>query len=76
LPGKVVDGHPVNYGFRMNTVRDAYEVDAPKMSETRHIIRMIGEAGLAITAVAKVLNKEGEPGPTGGLWNTKTVRCC
>jgi site-specific DNA recombinase len=72
--GKVVGGHPVNYGFRMNTARDAYEVDAPKMSVVRRIFRMIGEEGLAITAVAKVLNKEGEPGPTGGRWNTKTVR--
>jgi site-specific DNA recombinase len=72
--GKVVGGHPVNYGFRMNTARDAYEVDAPKMSVVRRIFRMIGEEGLAITAVAKVLNKEGEPGPNGGRWNTKTVR--
>jgi site-specific DNA recombinase len=72
--GKVVGGHPVNYGFRMNTARDAYEVDAPKMSVVRRIFRMIGEEGLAITAVAKILNKEGEPGPTGGRWSTKTVR--
>jgi hypothetical protein len=74
--GKVVGGHPVNYGFRMNTARDAYEVDAPKMSEICRTFRMISEEGLAITAVAKILNKEGEPEPTGGRWNTKTVRCC
>jgi site-specific DNA recombinase len=63
---KVVGGLPVNYGFRMNTARDAYEVDAPKMSVVSRIFRMIVEEGLAITAVAKGLNKEGEPGPTGG----------
>jgi site-specific DNA recombinase len=72
--GKVVGGHPVNYGFRMNTARDAYEVDERKMSVVWRIFRMIGEEGLAITAVAKVLNEEGEPGPTGGRWNTKAVR--
>src|ERR671912_1354424 len=48
--GKVVAGHPVNYGFRMNTVRDAYEVDESKMAVVRRIFRMIGEEGLAITA--------------------------
>jgi hypothetical protein len=55
--GKVIGGHHVNYGFRMNTARDAYEVDAPKMSVVRRTFRMIGEESLAITAVAKVLNK-------------------
>src|SRR5215203_5504760 len=72
--GKVVGGHPVNYGFRMNTARYAYDVPEPKMAVVRRIFRMIGEEGLAITAVAKVLNKEGEPGPTGGRWNTKAIR--
>jgi site-specific DNA recombinase len=71
--GKVVGGHPVNYGFRMNAVRDAYEVDAPKMFVVRRIFRLIGEEGRTINAVAKVLNEEGEPGPTGGRWNTKAV---
>jgi site-specific DNA recombinase len=72
--GKVVGGHPVNYSFRMNVARDAYEVDERKMSVVRRIFRMIGKEGLAITAVAKVLNEEGEPGPTGGRWNTKAIR--
>jgi site-specific DNA recombinase len=72
--GKVVGGHPVNYGFRMNAARDAYEVDEPKMAVVRRIFRLIGEEGLAITAVAKILNEEGEPGPTGGRWNTKAIR--
>jgi hypothetical protein len=51
--GKVVGGHPVNYGFRMNAVRDAYEVDAPKMSVVWRIFRLIGEERLAITAVCE-----------------------
>ena len=72
--GKVVGGHLVNYGFRMNAARDAYEVDKRKMSVARCIFRMIGEEGLAITAVAKVLNEEHEPGPTGGSWYTKDIR--
>jgi site-specific DNA recombinase len=72
--GKVVGGHPVNYGFKMNAARDGYEVDEPKMAVVGRIFRMIGEEGLAITAVAKLLNLEGEPGPTGGRWNTVAVR--
>src|SRR5215210_9330597 len=44
------------------------------MSVARRIFRMIGEEGLAITAVANLLSKEGEPGPTGGRWNTMAVR--
>jgi len=72
--GKVVGGHTANYGFRMNAARVGYAVDEPKMAVVRRIFRMIGEEGLAITAVTKILNKEGEPGPAGGRWNTKTVR--
>jgi site-specific DNA recombinase len=37
--GKVVGGHPVNYGFRMNVARDAYEVDAAKMCVVRRILQ-------------------------------------
>jgi hypothetical protein len=69
-----VGGHPVNYGFKMNTARYAHEVDEPKMVVVRRIFRMIGEEGLAITAVARILNEEGEPGLAGGRWNTKAVR--
>jgi site-specific DNA recombinase len=72
--GKVVGGHTANYGFRMNAARDGYAVDEPKMAVVRRIFRMIGEEELAITAVTKILNKEGEPGPAGGRWNTYAVR--
>src|SRR5215210_1778399 len=44
------------------------------MSVARRIFRMIGEEGLAITAVAKVLNEEHEPGLSGERWNTKAIR--
>jgi site-specific DNA recombinase len=70
--GKVVGGHRANYGFRMNATRDGYEVDEEKMATVRRIFRMVGE-GLAITAVARILNAEGVPGPTGGHWGTKAV---
>ena len=72
--GKVVGGHTANYGFKMNAARDGYAVDEPKMAVVRRIFRMIGEDGLAITAVTKILNKEGEPGPAGGRWNTYAIR--
>src|SRR5918911_4689975 len=44
--GKVVGGHPVNHGFKVNATRDAYEVDEEKMCVVRRIFRMIGEEGL------------------------------
>jgi site-specific DNA recombinase len=72
--GKVVGGHTANYGFRMNAARDGYAVDQPKMAVVRRIFQMIGEEGLALTAVTKILNKEGEPGPAGGRWNTYAIR--
>jgi site-specific DNA recombinase len=72
--GKVVGGHTTNYGFRMNATRDGYEVDEEKMAVVRRIFRMVGEEGLALTAVARTLNGEGLPGPAGGRWNTKAVR--
>src|SRR5215203_5096623 len=72
--GKVVGGHTANYGFKMNAASDGYAVDEPKMAVVRRIFRMIGEEGLALTAVTKILNKEGEPGPAGGRWNTYAVR--
>jgi site-specific DNA recombinase len=71
--GKVVGGHPVNYGFRFNESRDGYVVDEERMPVVRRIFRMVGEEGLSITAVARTLNAEGISGPTGGHWNTKGV---
>src|SRR5918998_911256 len=70
--GKVVGGHRANYGFKLNSSRDGYEVDEERMATVRRIFRMVGE-GVAITAVARTLNVEGIPGPTGGHWNTKAV---
>jgi len=72
--GKIVGGHPVNYGFKLDTSRYAYEVDEPKMVVVRRVFRMIGEEGLTINAVSNILSKEGESGPAGGRWNTCTLR--
>lgn len=71
--GKVVGGHPVNYGFRMNPARDGYEVDEARMPVVRRMFVMVAE-GKALTAVVRQLNLEGMPGPRGGRWNTKAVR--
>ncbi len=71
--GKVVGGHPVNYGFRMNSERDGYEVDEDRMATVRRLFGMVAE-GHALTAVARRLNVGGIAGPKGGLWNTKAVR--
>ena len=71
--GKIVGGHPVNYGFRMNAERDGYEVDEERMPVVRRLFALIAE-GQALTAVARQLDAEGLPGPKGGRWNTKAVR--
>ena len=71
--GRVVGGHPVNYGFRMNATGDGYEVDGRRMPLVRRLIGMVAE-GRALGAVARGLNAEGIPGPRGGRWNTKAVR--
>ncbi len=72
--GKVVGGHPINFGFQMNAASDGYEVDEEKMPLVRRVFRMVGEEGLALTAVVRTLNAEGIAGPTGGRWNTNAVR--
>ena len=71
--GRVVGGHPVNYGFRMNATGDGYEVDERRMHLVRRLIGMVAE-GRALTAVARGLDAEGIPGPRGGRWNTRAVR--
>ena len=72
--GKVVGGHSINFGFQMNAASDGYEVDEEKMPLVRRVFRMVGEEGLALTAIARILNAEGIAGPTGGRWNTNAVR--
>lgn len=72
--GKVVGGHPANYGYRINESGDGYEVVEERMQIVRRIFRMIGEEGYTLTAAAKTLNAEGLRGPKGGAWNTKAIR--
>ena len=71
--GRVVGGHPVNYGFRMNATGDGYKVDEERMPVVRRLMGLVAE-GHALTAVARGLEADGIPSPRGGRWNTRAVR--
>jgi site-specific DNA recombinase len=64
--GKVMAGHRVKYGFRLNATRDGLLVDEEKMRTVRRIFHMVGVEGRAMNAVAKTLEREGVPTPDGG----------
>src|SRR5215204_986340 len=64
--GKVMAGHRVKYGFKLNDTRDGLLVDEGKMANVRRIFRMIGVEGRSMNAVAKTLERDGVPTPDGG----------
>jgi site-specific DNA recombinase len=63
--GKVVPIHPAHYGFRFTPDREGYEIDPKAMPVVRRIFRMIGAEGASLYSVAKTLEREGIPSPTG-----------
>ncbi|HZY66105.1 MAG TPA: recombinase family protein, partial [Rubrobacteraceae bacterium] len=71
--GKVVGGHPVNYGFRMNAARDGYEVDEERMAIVRRIFRMVGVEGVSTHGVTKRFEAEGVPNPAGSKYWSKRI---
>jgi site-specific DNA recombinase len=64
--GKVMAGHRVKYGFRLNDTRDGLLIDEAKMSVVRRIFRMVGVEGHSMNAVYKTFEREGIPTPGGG----------
>jgi site-specific DNA recombinase len=64
--GKVMAGHRVKYGFKLNAARDGLLVDEEKMSNVRRIFRMVGSEGYAMNAVFKTFERERIPTPGGG----------
>lgn len=64
--GKVMAGHRVKYGFRLNTARDGLLVDEEKMQTVRRIFRMVGAEGHTLSAVYRAFEREAIPTPGGG----------
>lgn len=59
------------YGFRAS---EGTLVPVPAQQDVIARIRQLREQGLVYRAIADVLNDEGVPGPTGGVWRSETVR--
>src|SRR5919112_1081087 len=64
--GKVMAGHRVKYGFKLNATRDGLLVDEEKMRNVRRIFHMVGVEGYTLNAVFKSFEREGIPTPGGG----------
>jgi site-specific DNA recombinase len=64
--GKVMAGHRVKYGFRLNAARDGLLVDEQKMRIVRRIFRMVGAEGHTLSAVYRAFERERIPTPAGG----------
>jgi len=73
--GKVMAGHRVKYGFRLNAARDGLLVDEDKMSVVRRVFRMVGAEGETLSAVHRAFEREGVPTPGGGKrWDRSFLR--
>jgi hypothetical protein len=64
--GKVIAGHRVKYGFKLNDARDGLIVDDANMRNVRRIFRMVGVEGCSMNAVGKTFEREGIPTSDGG----------
>src|SRR5215208_7686769 len=63
--GKVMAGHRVKYGFKLNATRDGLLVDEEKMVNVRRIFRMVA-GGQSLNAVHRAFDRERIPTPGGG----------
>src|SRR5918994_419268 len=63
---KVMAGHRVKYGFKLNAARDGLLVDEDKMHNVRRIFRMVGTEGHSLNAVFRAFERERIPTPGGG----------
>jgi len=64
--GKIMAGHRIKYGFKLNATRDGLLVDEAKMRNVRRIFRMVGTEGHSMNAVYKAFERERIPTPGGG----------
>jgi site-specific DNA recombinase len=73
--GKIIAGTAVNYGFRLNTARDGYEIDEDKMRVVKRIFYMAGVEGRSLRGILKALAAEGVRTPTRKeVWSTTIIR--
>src|SRR5215213_7119663 len=63
--GKVMAGHRVKYGFKLNATRDGLLVDEEKMVNVLRIFRMVA-GGQSLNAVHRAFDRERIPTPGGG----------
>jgi site-specific DNA recombinase len=73
--GKVLAGRRPNYGFKLNAMRNGYEVHEEDMRVVRRIFEMVGVENRTLHAVSRALEREGEKSPDGmPQWATPVIR--
>jgi site-specific DNA recombinase len=75
--GKVIAPRRPRYGFRLNAARDAYEINEEEMEVVRRIFYMVGVEGRSPGSLARILQQQGVPTPTGARrWDRSFFREC
>jgi site-specific DNA recombinase len=73
--GKILAGRRPKYGFKLNAMRDGYEVDEEGMRVVRRIFEMVGVKSQTLHAVKRALEREGEKSPDGKpRWDIPVIR--
>jgi len=73
--GKIIATYKANYGFHLNATREGYEVDEENMEVVRRIFRMVAVEGTTTHSVARTLEQEGVPNPSGGKhWYKRLIK--
>lgn len=70
--GKVIASRHPKYGFALNSTRDGYVVDAPKMALVRRVFEMASR-GTSLKSIADTFDREGIPTPGGGRYWDRSV---
>ncbi len=74
--GKIIPVNRPNFGFKLNSARDNYVVDAEEMRVVERIFRMLGE-GISVWEVKRTFEREGLPTPEGKRnWGKPFIRRC
>jgi DNA invertase Pin-like site-specific DNA recombinase len=72
--GKLIRGNKAPYGFTYDERGETLFVSEPEMGVVRQVFRAVGAEGISLGEVARRLNDQGVPSPTGGKWSRQTVR--
>lgn len=60
------------YGYTINAGRTGYDVDAGQVDTVRRIFDLVA-AGATLREVARLLNEDGVPAPTGRIWRHSQI---